>query len=243
MKERPILFSSPMVKAILAGTKTQTRRVMKPQPQLGEYSATGHEGCPWWAWTIYPDDNRRERAFFWKDGAEPGLSGECPYGQPGDQLWVRETFKQVASGQIKNGYGEVRYSWAYKANSETRWADRPTIIHDLTGQPETGPMQFRELPWKSPIHMPRRASRITLEITQVRCQRLQDISGQDADAEGAPQLACYGPGCPDGPNGCNQRGCFGAREWYGELWNKINGTGSWEANPWVWTITFKRVTP
>src|SRR5687768_12827567 len=143
MKERPILFSAPMVRALLEGRKTQTRRICKGQRELSN-----------------PHDFQLDR---------------CPHGQTGDRLWGREGFKRIASGEVKNGYGEVRYGFAYKADGATIWAPRPTIIHDLSNQPDAGPMQFQPRPWKPSIHMPRIASRILLEITSVRVERLQDI--------------------------------------------------------------------
>jgi hypothetical protein len=196
MKERPIIFSAPMVRAILDGSKTQTRRAVKPQPQ---------ELAP----------NPSGRAV---------LHEPCPYGLPGDRLWVREGFKPIASGEVKNGYGEVRYGFAYKADSATVWAERPTIIHDLSGQPPTGSMQFEERPWKSPIHMPHAACRIRLEITDVRVQRVQDISEADALAEGVRRQIKHAAA-------------------YAELWDSINGAGAWDANPWVWVVSFARISP
>ncbi|MEL7476498.1 MAG: hypothetical protein AAGJ55_09755 [Cyanobacteria bacterium J06555_12] len=96
-----------------------------------------------------------------------------------------------------------------------------------------------EIRWRPSIHMPRWASRITLEVTDVRVERLQEISGAGAVAEGASMLDCYGPHCPPA---CNESGCFGAVEWFQELWNSINtkpGT-TWEDNPWVWVVEFRR---
>ncbi|MHB0973915.1 MAG: ASCH domain-containing protein [Thiobacillus sp.] len=183
MKERPMLMSAPMVRAILAGTKTQTRRVVKPQPggllKLALHLA--RRGLPIW----FCD----------------GWDGTCPYGQPGDQLWVRETFAPMTTG------------YAYLADPV--WRDSPS------GR------------WHPSIHMPRVASRITLEIVSVRVERLQDISESDALAEGvSPDMGL-----------CWQSGDDTPRGMYGELWESINGPGSWDANPWVWVVEFKRVTP
>lgn len=205
-KERPILFSAPMVRALLAGRKTQTRRVMKKPP-------TGVHGL------------RLALA-------------TCPYGRPGDRLWVRETFKAVASGEVKDGYGEVRYGWAYAADATTSWAKHPTIIHDMTGQPETGPMQFRAVPWKPSIHMPRKACRLVLEITDVRVQRLQEITEDDAIAEGVD-----GPMCAELAIKTPWRDVAApvAVHTYAALWDSINGAGAWNSNPWVWALTFKVV--
>ena len=206
-KERPILMSAPMVRAILAGTKTQTRRVVK-------LTDAGRVKAPGSTHNWHLDD--------------PDAVLACPYGQPGDRLWVRETFKAVASGEVKNGYGEVRYGFAYQADGATRWQEQPTIIHDLTGQPATGPLQFKPVPWKSSIHMPRRASRITLEIVSVRVERLNDISEADAHAEGTPHSMQYASGRL-------------ASENFAHLWEYINGDDSWDANPWVWVVEFRRL--
>jgi hypothetical protein len=190
MKEHPILFSAPMVRAILDGSKTQTRRVVKPQPDedgLARLIATGE----------------------WHDTSASAY--RCPYGIPGDRLWVRETF---------NGNAEVGY--AYRATEP-----------DMNG-----------CPWRPSIFMPRRASRILIEITDVRVQRLQDISEDDARAEGA----AFHDGRPIGHHGWRHDINHGvvystARESFAWLWKSINGAGSWDANPWVWVINFRRLQP
>lgn len=234
MVELPILFSAPMVRAILEGRKTVTRRIVKfphhnPLGQWEPMTVGTEKGALTAAGISLP-----LQEVIWH--TRTGDSLICPHGQPGDRLWVRETFKSIASGEVKNGYGEVRYGYAYKADSATRWNERPTIIHDLTGQPGKGPMQFQPRPWKPSTHMPRRASRITLEVTGVRVERLQDISEDDSLAEGidadlcrqsignAPLKGGYLPTCA-----------------FSYLWEKINGAGSWDANPWVWVIAFKRI--
>lgn len=191
MKERPILFSGPMVRAILDGTKTQTRRVVKPQfaadaipvempatDPAGGWVVPGHSGVWWCDAAANPDDVRR-----------------CPYGQPGDRLWVREAWARTRVF----GAEMVVY----------REGDNRT---DYGG------------PWKPSIHMPRWASRITLEITSVRVERLQDISEADAIAEGV----YTDPASP-------------AYDAYAQLWDEINGPGSWAANPWVWVLEFRRL--
>ena len=213
MKERPILFSGPMVRAILDGRKTQTRRVVK-------LNAAGRVKEPGSPRNWHLDD--------------PDAVLACPYGQPGERLWVRETFKAVASGEVKNGYGEVRYGFAYQADGATRWQEHPTIIHDLTGQPPTGPMQFNPVPWKPSIHMPRKASRITLEISGVRVERLNDICELHAQKEGAPLLSCGYDAKADLSFASHVKG-------FSNLWESINGHGSWEKNPWVWVIEFRRL--
>jgi len=186
MKERPILFSGSMVRAILAGTKTQTRRVVKP-------------------WT--PRPNASAKAVPEDVAYLPDFTcyrTTCPYGQPGDRLWVREAWARTT---VFPGTEMVVY----------RESDNRT---DYGG------------PWKPGIHMFRRDSRITLEITEVRVERLQDISEGDAIAEGTPGGHGAIPGY-----GYNAT----PREQYRWLWESINGEGSWEANPWVWAVSFNRV--
>jgi len=213
MRERPILFNGAMVRAILAGQKTQSRRPCKPQPSARAIT-TAYDDSPMRAW--------------WEPGDR---IMRCPYGQPGDRLWVRERFKPVASGQVKNGYGEIRYGYAYEADSGTRWNKRTTIIHDLMGQPGKGPMQFQQSPWKSAICMPHRACRLLLEITAVRVERLQDISEADAIAEGAPAKV--------DPSELRWQHYVPHALGFIDLWNSTGG--DWDSNPWVWVIEFKRV--
>lgn len=200
MKERPILFNCPMVRAVLDGSKTQTRRVMKPQPS-----------------------NVINQLFIWKDNATPldELLALCPYGQPGDRLWVRESFW----GCDLPGHGE-RPCVVY--DDEWHGKDyRPTVARPWA-------RKFGRIP---SIHMPRDCSRITLEITAVRVERLQDISEEDSVAEGiertARQWKSYG-----GPGGF----CRSPISSYRSLWESINGTDSWGANPWVWVIEFRRLS-
>lgn len=190
MQERPILFSAPMVRALLAGTKTQTRRVVKPQPD------STHSGFPYWSVGGYRASWCRSAA----DGGPlmPANPLLCPYGQPGDRLWVRET----------HGYGGDAYA---------------PDVHYRATHPDA-PVQGR---WLPSIHMRRRDSRILLEITAVRVERLQDISEADALAEGVP-------------HSLNLPGGRFARENFEHLWWTINGDGSWESNPWVWVVEFQR---
>lgn len=218
MKERPILFNGAMVRAILAGQKTQTRRVVKPCKDR-EF------GC-----NLMPHEIAGE--------INNGNFINSPYGQLRDQLWVRETFKFIAHCEIKNGRGDMRYGYAYQADSATVWQDEPTTIYDqVEFQPEPG-MQFKPMPWKPSIHMPRKASRIMLEITDVRIERLQGISESDARAEGCACVDEFSGREVLCPITCNA-GSY--RLGYRALWESINGRDSWHANPWVWVISFKRV--
>jgi len=189
MKERPILFSAPMVRAILDGSKTQTRRVIKPEPTAQPKLCPNitNKGCPSWVSDLYIQ------------GARMGSQIQtCPYGQPGDRLYVKETFHKMYNADNDT------YYYVYRADREA--------IHGK---------------WTPSIYMSRWASRITLEITGVRVERLQEISEVDAKAEGAP-LAVNDVG-------------EGYRAGFAFIWRAINGAESWAANPWVWVIEFKRV--
>lgn len=185
VKARPIIFSAPMVQAILAGRKMQTRRVMKPQPNVGFRIGDCH-------WV--------ESGFsLWSDNGGCGcIEIKCPYGTVGDVLWVRESLENANDGAL--GY-PVDGTWF--PNTPWMW-------------------KKNKLP---SIYMPRWASRITLEITEIRVERLQDISEQDAIAEGVQNTIYWKEEHP--PSIC-----------YSVLWEAINGKGSWNANPWVWVVEF-----
>ena len=210
MKERPILFTAPMVRAILDGHKTQTRRIVK-HPALKDLSYIVNCKDGWW-------------------GDEEGsVQALCEFGQVGDQLWVKET-SWIAEGA--SDLGGVMFC-----------ADHENLV--------MGGMKKRPS-----IFMWRWASRIQLEITGVRVERLQDTSRVDAMAEGLRQISKAGGhvwkfGIPDrdGMPGNDNYG-WPWREWeqnpidaYKKLWESINGAGSWETNPWVWVVEFKRVAP
>lgn len=199
-KSRPILFSGPMVRAILVGNKTQTRRVVKPQP-LGLWGSTDLHTHTFVGITNTP-----------KGAAEHPKDHcwNCPYGKPGGLLWVRET-------------------WA-KYGDQIEYRASPIC----GGNPDGG--------WRPSIFMPRWASRITLRITDVRIERLTEITEHDAVAEG---IAYDMRRDPLGP--CKwasvtdvSRGWSSPVAAYQELWEDINGDGSWETNPWVWVISFER---
>lgn len=209
-KEKPILFSTPMVRAILAGRKTVTRRVIKPQPpSIGQYRFSNPPYKAFWnhlhkKWWLTPLD---------VDEFDPSprelYEYACPYGQPGDRLWVRETWRKLDCPQHDEG--------------------QPPGTLCLCNQVQYRADGDSDGKWRPSIFMPRWASRVTLEITGVRIERLQEISEADAIAEGVEAR---------GPNHV-----VGARYRFGQLWNPINakrGYG-WEANPWVWVVEFKRV--
>lgn len=203
MKSHPMLFNAPMVRAVLDGTKTQTRRVVskndaalieflaEDSDQLGQKNEDG--GTRVWC-DDYPEE-----------GSDVLKSR---YGQVGDQLWVKEThWRDEEDGEI-----------LYAANK-----DDFEIVNQ--NKHETGLSRFN---WNPSIFMPRAASRITLEITGVRVERLQDISEADATAEGTPHSLHLAAGRT-------------AKENYINLWETINGDDSWGLNPWVWVIEFKRI--
>lgn len=222
MKERPILFSGPMVRALLAGTKTQTRRICKP--------AMAHNLSHV---VEVPDPQERGQIY---NGTtfgdeEGGIQFASPYGGMRDRLWVREShwwFKDECDHET--GY----YPPALTADDVEYRADGENKRHG----------------WRPSIHMPRWASRITLEITGVRVERLHEISESDAIAEGIPEESESCERCGDcgwlciggEPQQCDAQGCGdGAIDAYRALWEEINGPGSWAQNPWVWVVEFKRV--
>lgn len=223
MKERPILFSGPMVRALLAGTKTQTRRAAKVESTLGIDSILALRRAGGHAATYLLPDQAAEAAVC------------CPYGRPGDRLWVREAFRFPAS--LDHLSPSVCGDKALDAGYRTPWA--PTQFEadgSRTGEWrgfDTPPEKTKPGKLRPGIHMPRWASRILLEITGVRVERLQDISEADALAEGSFIWARE----QDTP----VRDLDEARLVYHQLWEEINGPGSWDANPWVWVVEFKRV--
>jgi hypothetical protein len=179
MKERPIIFSANEVRAILEGRRTQTRRVLK---------------------------EREMRPFISADRKRIDAGYVCPYGEPGDRLWVREDFRyDIAEGPSVDVHGNPRC--------------QEVILYRLDNDEDC-------MNWRPAIHMPRYASRITLEITDVRVERLQDISGYDACCEGVDQLAVT-------PTE--------VRDAFQSLWDSTNAKRArWASNPWVWVVSFER---
>ncbi len=238
-RERPILFNDQMVRAILEGRKTVTRRVMKPQPMPSK--SGGHH----WPCKVHQSMLHVERELQNGEGCWCGLAeAACPYGQPGDRLWVRETWTDV------NMCGAP--ALAYRADEDIRdLMEEPGFLDDRGAfnydDPRVKPYPFAcwyaeldQARWRPSIHMPRWASRILLEITAVRVERLQDISEEQALAEGV-----RGEPCDHARQACADIGCWGdtAKGAFGFLWESLKGEGSWAANPWVWVVEFKRVTP
>jgi hypothetical protein len=236
MKERLILFNGSMVRAILGGTKTQTRRAINPQPErceLGGFVTTDRKGKRW-AHGLGSNEAGTRRNF----------ASRSPYGQPGDRLWVRETWKY--SDWTEDGLPWITYSAdaseriasAIQYDSDG-WGERVGEIWAELSRPENYDIDGRaaDRRWRPSIHMPRWASRILLEIVSVRVERLQDISEADARAEGVTIEERHMSGY------CAGEFLPSAIRAYRELWESINGAGSWEANCWVWVVEFKRVTP
>ena len=208
-----------MVRAILENSKTQTRLVVNPAPEADQKlsTVTGSSGF------IYAVDSTYSQP--WPDVRR--MRWDCPYGQPGDLLWVRETFCPIYS-QDPNYNGGQPIEHDYRATYKN--GDR---LGDLLGIKKQ---------WKSSRYMPRRASRITLEITGVRIERLQGISESDAIAEGCSKNHNgYYWGGPHAVSGLKQMAT--AKSAYNDLWTSINGPDSWAANPWVWVVEFKKVAP
>ena len=229
MKERPILMNSAMVRATLDGSKTQTRRLVKPHgwtiEQMSKYEYVNVLNsadaniltCSQPADTAYAgfklSPNALTPAYF-----------KCPFGTVGDQLWVRETF----NGPMWFGDDEPADSHTPKYCHYAATEDSAPEYMDADDN-----LVCR---WKPSIHMPRWASRIQLEITGVRVERLNDISEEDAKAEGVTNFG----NITDQLTGERDRDAVDS---FIELWQSINGSGSWVANPWVWVIEFKRVKP
>lgn len=213
VQEKPILFSGAMVRAILEGRKTQTRRVMKPQPPAHMERVAFVETWPDKPWCLTGPQLAKDGTLLpceqW-DGGWPDCTEQfgCPYGKPGTHLWCRETWAKN-NNQLSDHHSDV--SVVYRADSESRALDNGT-----------------ELPWKPSIHMPRSYSRLTLEIVSLKVERVQDITKVDCIAEGIT-------GLEDVHAGWHQP--------FAQLWDSINsdrGYG-WEKNPFVWAIEFKRL--
>ena len=220
MKERAILFSARMVRALLDGSKTQTRRIMKPQP----VAIPGEPGKHWWPSNVAQSMIRIEDSF----QKYPGIFDDaCQHGGPGTQLWVRETWYCDHFQVQKGPYLEVpgaRELLVYRADNER-------------------PYEAEQPVWRPSIHMPRWASRIHLKIVSVRVERLQDISDADIVAEDidmevlAESQDRYDIVC----KGSDASGRATERTAWRDLWESTGG--DWDANPWCWAITFKRVAP
>lgn len=234
-RERPIIFNAEMVRAVLNGSKTQTRRIIQERHLYSGGRAAGN-------WPVHmPEGEEGENARLW-------AANNSPFGAIGDQLYVRETWAVVTHAFDNDGlmvdyvpdrpskvvhekpFGRGYYSGhtIYAADGSFMWGD------------DDGYVDGRSC-WKPSSVMPRWASRITLEITGVRVERLHEISGQDALKEGLHQLPVSGRYCIQPGMQYFGGASFDAKEVYSWLWESIYGDGSWQANPWVWVIEFKRV--
>lgn len=214
--ERPILFSAPMVRALLDGAKTQTRRIMKPQLAYGPVAGLFN------SWYLPRGDGG---GVLYPNGKEKILS-TCPYGQPGDRLWVREAHSIFPTHGQHRADGERWGPWGGLPTALS--PDGKQIAYFREGFDRCDPGR-----WRPSIHMPRWASRITLEITSVRVERLQGISASDAIAEGVNvHPDHHGKPCAS---------IYGPMQAYRDLWERINGPNSWDENPWVWVIEFRRL--
>lgn len=214
MKERGLIFSAPMVRSILAGTKTQTRRIVKPSGNDGSFVIVKQADGSWWPHRSDDGESvfvtRRERGREYLDD-EPM---RCPYGRSGDRLWVKETH-----------HSSPHFDCLYRADYDDCAVLPKVVAHGG---------------WKPSIHMPRRLSRITLEITAVRVERLHDISGDDAAAEGVDPIAAWRTGEPVEHFGMPSKTPVPVLR-YAKLWESLHGPGSWDASPWVWVVAFRRV--
>lgn len=231
MKERPMLFSAPMVRAILDGRKTVTRRVLK--------QATG----PSLSVGMSDDDaGVAELSWLWGDG--PGYDVNetikrvaCPYGVRGDRLWVRETHYLHGIWSVRKD-ADAKRRWTFHATQDMGVQfEQPNGL--IRGRSTTVPGWYR----RPSIHMPRWASRITLEVTGGRVERLQEISEADAKAEGADCLTWSGieGTAADLIDWPLKEVAHPHRNGFAVLWESINGPESWNANPFVWVVTFRRI--
>ncbi len=229
MKERPVIFNGEMVRAIIDGRKTQTRRLVpewqrpKPYPE--------NDGEHHYNWMAVAQSDRR-----WGYGVfgeteeacakELSIMAPCPFGNAGDRLWVRETFMDLTGTGIEATTGKFE-GFAYRA-------DTPAGSYGDEVRKEYG------MKWTPSLHMPRKACRILLEITAVRVERLNDISESDAKSEGVKPAGDMLPDYPDTfltPNGDFAT----AKVAFQRLWQSIYGEESWGDNPWVWVIEFRRL--
>lgn len=231
MTERPILFNGAMVRALLDGSKTQTRRVVKELP--GGRGGPVGDHVKWW-------EPGTEDPARWCGHDGLGSLGwlKCPYGVPGDRLWVRETWAPVDS-MIAGHELEDAHCVGYRSTESARycWHDAEQTEAEVYG------WDWGMVKWKPSIFMPRFASRLTLEVTDVRVERVADISPEDAKAEGAAYRITPGGDLSGVFEGC---GPINYPAHFRDLWDSINGSTpgrSWDDNPWVWIVDFKRVTP
>lgn len=236
MKERGMIFNGEMVRAILDGRKTQTRRPFNWRRQPAMEMAEREDGKPW------P----------WAEDCENGgdIWFNCPFGAVGDRIWVRETWALLGNedgccvdwnDNLCKG-DEKTAARIYRASCEQRPGDYGlwSIPDNADWKPHTENEKF-EGAWRPSIHMPRWASRILLEITNIGVQRVHSISQNDAAREGLMRLPATGRYCINQGDQYFGGASHNAREVFSWLWQSIYGEESWKANPWVWVIEFKRI--
>ena len=225
-----------MVRAILAGPKTQTRRIVDPQPKATYGESITHigrslgqpEDDPWFKfWVDRPGKGKCHYSM-----ADIGIV--CPYGLVGDRLWVREAWLYVGPGSGSSIEDETKEEMA---KPENQTPEKCWYRASYTGE--------HRYKWTPSIHMFRWASRLLLEIKRVRCERLHDITELDALAEGVEgERVVAGIMKESGkPARMGEWSDGTARDGYRDLWNKINGKGAWDVNPWVWVIEFAPLPP
>lgn len=230
--ERGMIFNDEMVRAILDGRKTQTRRIMKVQPDTPEFGLRR---------IIESSIANEIGMYFWSQEDARGIKARskeftCPYGDVGDRIWVRETFQ----GPLF----DFEKMETYQEDS-SKFKKPEFCVYKADGKP--APEFFDaddnlHCGWRPSIHMPRWASRILLEITDVRVERLNCISETDAEAEGIDMEALFdSQDCYDCIADHNMTGRPTATGAFKYLWESIYGSDSWRANPWVWVIEFKRI--
>lgn len=212
-KERPIIFTGESVPAIMGGRKTMTRRIVKPQPGENSYLAHYSTVSPHWTWADGPWTYRRR----------------CPYGMAGDRLWVKEAWLYVGPGSGS----ELEDQWEWMSDPENQ-TSRNVWYRATHENPKT-------LKWKSPLFMPRWASRSTLEIVSIKVERVRDTSRKDAEAEGL--CSWFNEDTGQRHYGIKHPDVWETdpRQAFARLWNSIHGQGAWERNDWVWVIGFKRM--
>lgn len=217
MKERPILFNGAMVRAIREGRKTVTRRVIKPQPEVRMVDVVG---------PMLTFKNKRGGHWLYPNAREQVIA-DCPYGQVGDRLWVRETFMDLRGTGIEHRPTPDSPLQRYVYGADVV----PGSFADDTRK-DYG------LKWRPSIHMPRAACRLLLEITAVRVERLQAITAEQAEAEGVDAAMCrkYLETAPS-RHECKAAAVHG----FAGLWADTGG--DWHGNPWVWVVEFQRVQP
>ena len=212
MTDRPIIFSAPMIRALLDGRKTQTRRLLSIQGRRG-FTEFGPSDTPGYDWHF------RDARMLWHDLRHADLIARLPWAV-GDFLWVQEAWNLFALSQ------DAEESWPVRSvpRADPRKDDDAVRGHYVVDYAATA---SDDGPWRPSIHMPRWASRLTLTVTDVRVQRLQEISEEDAQAEGVPPFVWVGRHL-DAPHRYN----------FQLLWDELHGSGSWNANPHVVALTF-----